>query len=156
MLSSTLDVKHVSSGDLVRAHANAQTNAELAIGHMDPDESKVRKLVRDAIYGFDQYVLDGFPRMVDQMETFNIPINFVIHLTVPDHICMQRLLDRARPDDTKGVIEERLKLYSMKTFPVVNYFTKVGIPVFNIDGFQTIGHVWAAILNHIDDLQAKQ
>lgn len=156
VISSTLGIKHISSGDLVRKYLTDQSTIdELSKGHMAPDESAVRSLIERHINGLNSYILDGFPRMVDQLHT-NISINLVIHLDASDEVVVDRLLKRGRPDDTINAIGERLRIYQSVAFPIIKTFDSMGIKVYSIDGDQSMGKVWADIMVIIDALRKSR
>ncbi|MCH7687515.1 MAG: nucleoside monophosphate kinase, partial [Planctomycetes bacterium] len=101
MLSTTSNTMHISSGDLVRRHlVDEHTTTELAKGNLAPNEEAVRNLVRNAIAHTESYVLDGFPRMIDQIEDVRVPLDVVVYLDITRFAVIKRLLDRGRPDDT--------------------------------------------------------
>ena len=156
ILQGTLGTMHVSSGDLVRTYlTDKSTSDELAKGHLAPDELAVQKLVRDAIGSSNRYVLDGFPRMIDQIKSTGITIDAVIRLSVPVNVAIERLLSRGRPDDTKDVIESRLDVYNTTTLPVLSYFKTQNTPIIKIDGDQPRGKVWADIVAELHELAYK-
>jgi adenylate kinase len=78
----------------------------------------------------DGYVLDGYPRTVDQAEAayavvhpLGAEVQAAIHLDVPHPELIRRLLARGRgADDTEAVIEHRLQVYDQKTVPLLEYY----------------------------------
>lgn len=125
LLSGIFNVMTISSGDLARAHGFADSREEKA-GQLDPDEIKIRRLVTEAIGDSDQYILDGFPRTIDQIEDLDLPLEAVVYLNLgkssPTSIGVERLLKRGRPDDTLAIIGARIATYYTYTHPLVDYF----------------------------------
>lgn len=153
ILANTLGMLHVSSGDLVRQYlTDPHTTDELAVGHLAPNEEAVQDLVRSAICNTNRYILDGFPRMIDQIETGGIEIDAVVYLDTKDSVAVDRLLHRKRPDDTPEVIESRLGVYYKLTHPVLEYFRLKSIPILTINGNNSRGLVWASIVASLDEL----
>ncbi|MCB0338372.1 MAG: nucleoside monophosphate kinase, partial [Bdellovibrionales bacterium] len=83
------------------------------------------------------FLLDGFPRTVAQAEALdallsdlNLNIDVVIQINVEDEVLIDRLLKRGleqgRSDDTREVIENRLKVYHDQTSPVANFYLSRG------------------------------
>ncbi|MGQ0625769.1 MAG: adenylate kinase [Sporichthyaceae bacterium] len=158
-IAEQLGVRHISSGDLLRAHVNAQTaigrqvKAALASGDLVPDGivmDMLRKPVVEAA-GAGGYVLDGFPRTLPQAETayevaksLGVEVQAVVHLEVPRAELIARLIARGeqsgRSDDTLEVIEHRLDVYDSKTLPMLEYYAARGKLV-GVNGARPIDEV---------------
>lgn len=122
LIGGMFNIIHISSGALARAHGFAGSAAENS-GQLDPNEEKIRRLVKEAIGDSTHYILDGFPRMISQIEEVNIPLDAVLYLKLDnDAIGAKRLLDRGRPDDKLEVIAARVAVYYQNTAPLVEYF----------------------------------
>lgn len=121
ILSGIFDVITISSGDLARASGFAGSTAEKS-GQLDPNEEKIRTLVKNAVGDSDNYILDGFPRTIEQIEHVDIKIDAVLYLNVSYLTGNGRLLKRGRPDDTAEIIQKRLETYIDYTHPLVQYF----------------------------------
>ncbi|MFF7332797.1 adenylate kinase [Streptomyces sp. NPDC090306] len=108
-LAATLEVPHISTGDLFRANIGRQTElGKLAKSYMDvgnlvPDEvtiamAKDRMEQADAENGF---LLDGFPRNVSQAEALDelltqedMALDAVLDLEVPEDEVVKRIAGR--------------------------------------------------------------
>jgi adenylate kinase len=134
---------HISSGDLLRAHVvdgtaigrTAQQYMER--GDLVPDNvvlDMLRKPVTDAVAA-GGYVLDGFPRTVEQAEAayevakdLGIAVQVAIHLAVDPTSLVERLLARGqqsgRTDDTAEVIRHRIDVYEDRTRPLLDYYAE--------------------------------
>lgn len=139
-LSKTLSLPHISTGDLLRANiANNTPLGKQAKNFMDKGQLVPSDLVlsmlfdriaeKDALKG---YILDGFPRTIDQAEALDkhLPKNaslIVLNLVVSDETITKRALGRKRSDDTLEVVQERLKAYHAQTAPLIEYYTKKGL-----------------------------
>ena len=120
-LAERLGVRHLSTGELLRAEVDAGTErgrraaAYLDLGELVPDDVIVAALrpALDAARAAGGYVLDGFPRTRAQAE--RLPADdLAIHLDLPDDVARRRLAgrDEGRSDDTDPeVIERRLRVY---------------------------------------------
>lgn len=140
LLSNILDVMYISSGSLARAHGFAGSEEEKA-GKLDPNENKIRALVKEAIGDSTKYILDGFPRTLDQIEKVGIPFDVVLYLNMAAHVevAIQRLIKRGRPDDNIDTILRRMQTYYENTAPLADYFDDKGILI-NIDATGTISN----------------
>ena len=104
MLESTLDLVHISVGDIFRWHIENHTKLGAKVrrivssGNLVDDEI-VEEIVHrrlqehDWNYGF---ILDGFPRSERQAMFFleSYDIDAVIHIHVPDDVVRERVLSR--------------------------------------------------------------
>jgi len=96
-------LKHVSSGDLLRAHINNGTALGLEAkqfidkGALVPDETMVN-LISSELKNLESepWLLDGFPRTKAQAEALQkqTPVNVVINLDVPFETIIERVKDR--------------------------------------------------------------
>lgn len=102
LLALRAGVPQVSSGDLLREAVKTSTSlGRKAKEHMDkgalvPDEVVIA-LVRERIQLEKEFILDGFPRTVEQAEkldhllkTLGVPLDAVVNIEVP----LERLIDR--------------------------------------------------------------
>lgn len=99
-------------------------------------------------------LIDGFPRTMEQVPDLEDAFTFferghidVINLNTPEEVVRQRMLSRARHDDTNESIEERLRWYREDTLPVVEFYrTRQNTTVHDIDGTLGIEDVHTAIV----------
>lgn len=99
-------------------------------------------------------LIDGFPRIVPEAVVLESALAFygrtelhIINLNTPEEIVRQRMISRARPDDTPGSIEARLAWYRTETMPVIEYYRqRANTAVHDIDGTDTIDGVHGQIL----------
>jgi adenylate kinase len=158
-LVGRLGVPHLSTGDLLRAAVEEQTElgemaAEyMSAGRLVPDELMLKligkRVGRDDCHG--GYLLDGFPRTLVQAQSFDVvlgeigeAIDMVIELVVRHEVLIERLAKRQRSDDTPDVISKRLRGYEKRTKVVIEYYKPRGI-VYQIDGEGSTDEVFARI-----------
>jgi len=107
----------------------------------------------------DRHVLiDGFPRTVSEAIVLESALSFyergdltIINLNTPEEVVRERMIARARKDDTLQSIEARLKWYREETLPVLEYYKeRSNTSIIDIDGTNTIEGVHAAILSALD------
>jgi adenylate kinase len=169
LLAERFGLAHISSGDLLRQHVREQTSlgrkikSYLAKGDLVPD-GMVMDMLRKPVVAASEangYVLDGFPRTVDQAEaSFNVvqalgaEVQAAIHLDVPTEELVRRLLSRRRGhDDTQDVIEHRLQVYQEKTIPLLEYYAGREW-MFAVDGTQPAAAVHEDIVTRLKKLAA--
>jgi adenylate kinase len=137
-LAQRYGITHISSGDLLRQHVREQTalgrqiKSYLDRGDLVPIGLVVDMLRKPVVAAVEAggYVLDGFPRTVEQAQAsfptahaLGAEVQAAIHLDVPRAELIRRLLARGRgSDDTEAVIEHRLQVYLDQTVPLLEYY----------------------------------
>jgi adenylate kinase len=164
-LASLYGIQHISSGDVLRAEARADTpvGREVAAfqrrGDLVPDRIVFDLLIPvvAAAAARGGYVLDGFPRTVPQaIEAFEVAqqleftLDAAVYLTVPESVLLQRLLARARADDTAEVIRHRLEVFAETTSPLIAYYRDRGVLV-EVNGDQPPEAITAEIQARLTD-----
>jgi adenylate kinase len=168
-LAERFNIAHISSGDLLRQNVKDETSIGLTIkqyvdaGDLVPDAvvmDMLRKPVVAAAEG-GGYVLDGFPRTVDQAKAafetaskLGVEVQAAVHLDVPDEELIRRLLARNRGnDDTKDVIAHRLEVFQEMTIPLLDYYAGREW-MFTVDGAQPPDKVHEDIVTRLLKLAA--
>jgi len=158
----------ISTGDIFRFNVDQGTPLGLEAqrymesGEYVPDEI-TNLMVRDRIDQPDAepgFLLDGYPRTLDQVKELDGMIAFTGHrldaavaLTVDGDEIVQRLLQRAesegRADDTEDVIRRRQEVYAEQTAPLIDVYRNRGILV-EVDGLGEVDDVTARIFDALD------
>lgn len=94
------------------------------------------------------FVLDGFPRSLNQAKKLAARIERVIYLRVSDKENTKRLLRRGRQDDTSQLIAKRLKIYHHQTKPMLAYYREKGI-LEEVDGERPVEVIFRDILKRL-------
>lgn len=172
-IAEKFQLTHISSGDLLRSHVNGDTaigrqvKQYLASGDLVPD-GIVMDILRKPVVEANKkggYVLDGFPRTVEQAEiaytvaqTLGVEVQVVVHLEVPRDELVRRLVERGqasgRSDDNLEVINHRLDVYDEKTLPMLNYYA-AREKLINVNGARSVDEVTWSITVQLQRL-AKQ
>lgn len=102
-ITQSFALKHLSSGDMLRANIEAKTDLGLLMkscidqGQLVPDDV-ISRLILSSLRGLEQtsWLLDGFPRTVAQAEALDSVHNVdsVINLDVPFQTIRERLTSR--------------------------------------------------------------
>jgi adenylate kinase len=166
-LAERFGIAHISSGDLLRQHVRDQTALGRTIksyvdaGDLVPDAVVMDMLRKPVVAATENggYVLDGFPRTVDQAKAsfptaraLGVEVQAAVHLDVARSELVRRLLARQRgSDDTEAVIEHRLQVYLDKTVPLLEYYAGREW-MFTVDGAQPPDAVHAEILSRLQRL----
>lgn len=158
MLAARQGWRWLSAGQLLRDTKDKEVLEIQRKGELVPSET-INRILETALKrakDVDQVILDGSPRKLDQAEWLiesegihGRKISLVIVLEVPKSEIVKRLKLRGRVDDTTEAIEERLRLYRKKVYPILGYFSEHNINVVHIDGVGTVGQIHDRIMKEL-------
>lgn len=158
-LAAWSGVRHIAAGDLLRAEAQTEgwlgreIAAYQARGDLVPDQIVLDVLTPVVVEAAARggYILDGFPRTVPQAleaadvaRRLDLTLDAAVYLNVPEPVLMERLVARARADDTAEVITHRLQVFAESSGPLIDYYRDRGILV-EVDGDQPPDSITADI-----------
>ncbi|MDO8583466.1 MAG: nucleoside monophosphate kinase [bacterium] len=159
LLSEKLKIPYLSTGHIFREMAKEKTPLGRYIkeimnaGYLIPDEKTV-EIVSEYLKKPEYktgYILDGFPRTLEQVKMFENGVDKVVYLNVPDKEALWRLSYRngdSREDETLAAIRKRIELFHKLTEPVLDYYRQKGALV-EIDGEKPIEEIFKEILEKI-------
>jgi adenylate kinase len=146
LLVKELGLTHISSGELLRSAAKAGTELGLKAksiidrGELVSDEIMLG-LIKERLSQpdvADGFILDGYPRNIIQagaldqlLNRLDQPVDEALQIDVDVELAVKRIARRAakegRSDDTEEVARNRMKIYSVQTAPVVDYYAHKGV-----------------------------
>jgi len=156
-------VVYLSTGDMLRDHVARETPlgkaaaGMMASGELVPDdlvvEMVLERMTKPSLV--PGYVLDGFPRTIQQAEAAYLwgrevgtTFHAVISLAVPREELIRRVVERSRDsgraDDSVETFEHRLDVYDELTEPLLDFYRSRGI-LLEVDGTGSIAEVEARI-----------
>jgi len=156
---------HLSAGDLLRAEREtggptaATIEGHLTAGEIVPNEITVTLLkhaMEEAIRttGNLNFLLDGFPRSLDNLEGWyevfgrEAELPRMLYFECPYAVLEQRILGRAkysgRSDDNVESMKLRFDTFKAKTLPTLELFKEKG-KVVEVDASQTREEVYAVV-----------
>jgi adenylate kinase len=183
------DVEHVTTGDALRSNKEMDisdldleydTPGEyMDAGELVPDEV-VNAIVDEALSQADGFVLDGYPRNLEQAEELEgmTDLDVVLYLDVGEDELVHRLTGRRmdpetgdiyhveynppedpevegrleqREDDTEETVKERLRVYRENTEPVIDHYEDQGV-LERVDGDQAPAEVWEDVKETIESV----
>ena len=170
LISERFGIAHISSGDLLRMHVQDNTTIGraakeyLARGDLVPD-SIVMDMLRKPVVAASRaggYVLDGFPRTVEQAKAayetaseLGVAVEVAVYLDVPTEELTRRLLARGRgKDDTPEVIEHRLQVFEAKTRPMLDYYAERE-ELITVNGARPVPEVFWSITVQLQQLHHR-
>ena len=166
VLSEHYGIRHIGVGDVLRqavrdgSAVGQQIGEQLTRGDLVGDDVVLGVvwplIVESARNG--GYVLDGFPRTLQQAEMAyaaaerdGIGADAVVYLEAKREVLLQRTLARAgdRSDDVASVIEHRLRVFEERTHPLVEFYGSRGLLV-AVDADRPVAVVSDEIIASLD------
>jgi UMP-CMP kinase len=171
LLVKKYNFAHLSAGDLLRAEQDRPDSefgdlikSYIREGQIVPLEVTI-KLIENAVDavlvsktgegwgdGKGRFLIDGFPRKMDQAIKFEEDLctsSLVLFLTTDEKTMLDRLLERGktsgRDDDNIESIKKRFVTYKETTMPVIEHYEKIG-RVAPVDGSPAVEVVHAEVV----------
>jgi len=162
-------LKHLSTGDLLRSEIAAKTDLGMAAkgfmneGKLVPDEVVIGMIdcCIDTNSTAKGFLFDGFPRTVAQATALdellakkNSSISTVLFLQVNEEELIKRLVKRGetsgRADDANPVVQKkRQEVYKNETLPVSDYYKQFN-KVVNVVGEGSIDDIFGSLCTEIN------
>tara|TARA_Y100000590_G_C15339644_1_gene870948 strand:+ start:142 stop:687 length:546 start_codon:yes stop_codon:yes gene_type:complete len=163
IIKDKYDISHLSTGEILRNEIELKSGiGAIAKQYIDdglfvPDEILI-KIIENNILDVrcnNGYILDGFPRNLQQVENLNQllieldhTIDIAINLKADENELMKRLIKRSkdsgRSDDKIEIISKRQKVYWEQTAPIIQYYKRTGILI-EVNGIGTIAEITGRI-----------
>ncbi len=159
-IANRLNLPYVSTGDILRelekqpSEIGRKVQRLMEKGIIIPDEITIPALenyIKEKNID-DNFLIEGFPRTLPQVEMFKRKVDLVFEIVVPEEVAIERLKSRGRYDDVEDSIKMRLSLFKEKTLPVIEFYKKSGTKVFVIKNDKSIEEVQ----KEIDELLKNQ
>ena len=158
LLSKQLKIPYLSTGHIFRNIATERSaigkkvKLLMSAGHLIPDDltiETVKSYLSRPEYQ-SGYILDGFPRTLQQAKAFDSKVDHVLHIAIPDREALWRLAYRneQRDDDTIDAIKKRIETFKTTTLPVLKFYDDKKI-LHTIDGTMDVEEVNNSILSCI-------
>ena len=162
-------VEHISTGDVLRAEINCNTElGKTAAAYINEGKLVPDSLIIDILAStldakgkdIKGVIFDGFPRTIAQAEALNHmlaergqEVSTVIGLEVNDEELIKRIIARGktsgRADDNEETAKKRLDTYYSQTMPLKDFYIKEG-KYAKIDGVGSIDDIYSNIKAAID------
>ena len=163
-ITKHFQIPHVYTGDMMRSLAQQDTDIGKKVkSALDKGDYVDTKIVLDTLEARLQrkdtkrgYVLDGFPRSMQQvreMERRNIGYDHVVFLDVAEDEVVRRLTSRGRADDNPDIIKNRIAVYKRETMPVIKHFENKMLNI-RVEGGEQIEDVAANIIDRLEAADA--
>ncbi len=155
MLAEYLNIPYLGMGDIFRSISGEESSEGerikriLEAGNL-VDDKTAAKLITKRLKGslFERgFILDGFPRNLEQLALFDPNFDMVFYLNVLKEELIKRLLSRGRLDDTEQSIATRLDNYFKQTEPLLSFYKQKGI-LKEVNGKGSIEEIQQKIRSH--------
>lgn len=156
LLGHQLRLPVISTGGMFRQASLEHTvlgealKQELAAGEYVPD-SQVLTMVKKRLSrpdAQDGFIMEGFPRTVEQAKSSDIDFDLIIYLTLEDAEGHRRLIKRKRADDQPEVIARRFQEHHERSGAVLEYLRQHG-RVIDVDANRHIDEIHGDLMHII-------
>lgn len=153
-IAQNLGLNTIKMSGLLRVRASKTDDLALKLreimgkGELVPDEI-VAEMIKMEVQKEEYqkgFVMEGYPRTVEQVRLFDPGFDNVIYLKIPVEDAKKRLKDRGREDDTDEVIETRLKVQMEDVEHILNAYKN---KLYGVDGGLSIDEVYNEIIAHL-------
>lgn len=184
-LAAERGLVHLSTGDVLREAINrgtplgAKAREYVEAGKLVPQEI-LGGVVAERLHQLDGFVLDGYPRTLEQAEflAYLAGVDAVIYVAIPEEEAVARLRGRrvcaecgaladegetcgscgsgefvTRADDRPDTVKRRYEVYMRETEPVIEYYRGRGI-LHEVDGTGSREEVLARVEAEIGPLES--
>lgn len=151
-IASQLGLCLIKTGELIRDYAlnNPEIKKTIDSGNLVPS-NLAAELVKEKIEEKEcemGFVVDGYPRSLEQLDVFDPRFNKVFFLKLSLDEIKNRLSKRGREDDTEESVEQRIKVQERDLQPILDYYKKSS-QVVEIDAAQDEESVFNQIKGNI-------
>lgn len=153
-LADHMALPWLSTGEFLRMLISGNKRRDMLAGKLLGDQ-EIIKLVQkifNMLHHDEEFILDGFPRtiaqadwLLNQVKHGQLHVTGVVHLKADEQTVLSRLLERGRQDDTEEAIRTRFREYETNVMPILEHFRDANVPVYDINGDQSIEAVQSDI-----------
>lgn len=187
LIAEKYGIPQISTGNILRQNIKAGTplgklaKSIIDEGNLVPDDVVVA-IVKDRLSQSDckdGWLLDGFPRTVNQADALAefASVDCVIDVSVPFEVLSDRISGRRvcecgesyhistlngkttclkcgkalyqRADDNEATVKTRLEAYKAQTEPLIGYYQKLGL-LKSVNGAQSVADVFSDVSKELD------
>ena len=144
-LAASLGCPWISTGEILRQSEDSEVIEKLKTAELFDDEMII-EMVKKALSGVEDAVIDGFPRTKVQAEAAaRMGVTDIVELFVPREETTKRLSGRGREQDSPKVVEQRITDYEKmreEVLEAMNIDGNGGPKFRRVDGRGTIEEVF--------------
>ncbi|MBI2593592.1 nucleoside monophosphate kinase [Candidatus Daviesbacteria bacterium] len=118
----------------------------MASGELVDDETVAELIKVEAAKIGDNFIMEGYPRTMEQVKLFDPGFDKVFYLGVPIEVVKDRMKGRGRSDDSGAAIEKRVQVQMEDMEDILSFYKNVLV---KIDGTGTIEEVFKSIEDNL-------
>ncbi len=160
MLADQHGLHLISMGDVLRMYVTGEQREKMLAGGLLDDQEIIAIIdkVFTSLNDNNDILMDGFPRtipqaewLMEQVKAGRFDLSAALHLVASRDAVKERLLKRARIDDTEAAIEARFDEYERSTQPLVDWLKEQDVKVVNINAEQSVEAVNADLVKALEE-----
>lgn len=158
LLAEALGCRLLNVGNELRASKNKKLIRIMKTGEL-VDDKYIFEIIEEALdklSGDDFMVTDGFFRrasevrlMAKKQRGLHLQVGAVFDLRAKDEVVIERLMKRARMDDTSDGIKARLNVFKRERKDIIEVCAEEGVNVIKVDGEGTIDEIHNSVLENL-------
>jgi adenylate kinase len=159
MLADARGFHLISMGEVLRMYVTGKKREQMLAGELLDDQAiiKIVDQVLNSLPDGEEVLMDGFPRtipqaewLLDQTKAGHWPLKVAFHLVASREAVKRRLVSRGRIDDKQAAIEARFNEYERSTKPLLDWLSKHGVDVVDIDAERQVEAVNDDLVKYLD------
>jgi adenylate kinase len=162
MLADQYGLHLISMGDVLRMYVTGKQRERMLAGELLNDNEIIAIVdkVLSSIPDKETVLMDGFPRTITQAQWLlkqvasgRFQLDMALHLQASHETVKQRLLNRARIDDTEAAIEARFNEYERSTTPLLKWLGENNVKVINVNAERSAEAINNDLARYLQDSQ---
>lgn len=149
MLAEHLGIEHISIGDMVRymmktdhpLRNTLQDYFATSTTWRPLSDSLTTQIVQKYLTDREDFIVDGFPRNIEQVAMTDIIFDHVFYFSITDEESIKRTLSRQREGDELQKVLARLEIEQGRLPQLISYYTQQGV-LSEIDAMQSVDDVY--------------
>jgi adenylate kinase len=158
MLADARGFHLISMGEVLRMYVTGKQRERMLAGELLDDREIITIVdqVLSSLPDSEEVLLDGFPRtipqaewLLEQVKAGRVQLQLAFHLVASREAVKQRLMQRGRIDDKEAAIEARFDEYERSTSPLLDWLSKHGVEVVDVDAERSVEAVNDDLVKHL-------
>jgi len=123
-----------------------KVKAIMASGELVDGQTVARLIKQEAGKVGDDFIMEGYPRTVEQVKLFDPGFDKVFYLEVPVEVSKERMKGRGRADDSERAIDTRIRVQMKDLEKILETYKD---KLVRIDGIKSIDEIFGIVEDNI-------